>query len=297
MSGKSNDKLAVLAIAASGVLWGFISLFIHNMTGGGMTLRQIVFVRALGSIIILGGLLAIHSPESFKIRLKDLWMFIGSGIVSMFCFNLCYFYTVAHNHAAVGGVLLYTSPISIILLSALLFKEKITLRKMLALVMMLAGCVLISGVLHNGCGVPMDILGYGLLAGFLYGLYSIFCKFAVARYSSMTITFYTFAMTALACACCGEITNTVRTCVNSPSLIPWMVAASIVSSSAPYTLYTWGLKHTTAGRASILVAVEPLVCAIMGICVYGEPCNVIRLVGFAAVLGAILLLGLEKSND
>ena len=117
---------ATLAIIFAGVAWGIISIFIRKLSAGGLSLPEIVFTRMLFSALFLGGSLVVFDREKFKIAWKDLWLFIGSGIVCLVGFNCCYFYTVIRGYAAVGGVLLYTSPAFIMLFSALLFREKIT---------------------------------------------------------------------------------------------------------------------------------------------------------------------------
>ena len=67
-------------------------------------------------------------------------------------------------------------------------------------------------------------------------------------------------------------------------------------SAPPYFLYTLGLGHVAAGRAAILVAVEPMVCAILGMCVYGEEHGAMRLAGIAAILVAVVMLSLPSKE-
>ena len=67
--------------------------------------------------------------------------------------------------------------------------------------------------------------------------------------------------------------------------------------SLPYLLYTWGLQRMDSGRAAILVAVEPLVGAVLGMTAYGEPHGPMKLLGIALILAAVLVLnGKEKET-
>ena len=295
LSGKSYA--ATVAIITAGVAWGVISIFIRQLSGGGVELWEIVLTRMVFSAFFLGVYLLCFDREKLKISLKDIWMFIGSGILCLVGFNCCYFYTVIHGFSAVGGVLLYTSPAFILLFSALLFKEKITVLKLAALVLTLAGGVLVSGVYSEALSVPWRIVVSGVVSGLLYGLYSIFGKVALRKYDAVTVVFYTFLLGSIGCLARGDLPHTVTVCLNNPRLLPYLAGCSLVCTVLPFFLYTWGLNRTSAGRASILVAIEPLVCAVLGMCVYGEDHHWLRIGGVALILGAVILLNLPQRID
>ncbi len=91
--------------------------------------------------------LLIFDRKLFVIRLKDLWCFLGTGICSIVFFNFCYFKAITMTSLSVAAILLYTAPAIVMVLSYFLFKEKLTKRKLLALAMTFAGCVLVTGIL------------------------------------------------------------------------------------------------------------------------------------------------------
>ena len=68
------------------------------------------------------------------------------------------------------------------------------------------------------------------------------------------------------------------------------------STVLPYFLYTWGLERIESGKAAILVAVEPLVGALVGMLVFHESRNAVKLVGIALILTAIVLLNLPEKQ-
>ena len=107
-------------------------------------------------------------------------MFIGTGIISVSLFNICYFYTIINSEASLAVVLLYTSPVFVVLISAVLFKEKINLNKIIALILSFAGCVFTAGIL-GGIKVRPFIIVTGVASGLFYALYSIFGKFALKK--------------------------------------------------------------------------------------------------------------------
>lgn len=288
---------ATAAIICTGILWGIISIFVKGMAAAGLTLMQTVLLRCFFAGCGVAVLLLCTDRSKFRIHLRDIWMFIGTGIVSLVIFNRCYMYTMTHDNASVGAVLLYTSPIFIMLISAVLFKEKITLKKLLALLLTFLGCALVSGIAGGSSAVPLDVVLYGIGAGFFYSLYTVFGKFALKKYDSATITVYTFLFAVLGSLPFAQLPTLVRTVTKSPSVLLWGLGIGFLCTAIPYFLYTWGLSHMESGRAAIIVAVEPVVGAVVGIAVFHEDCSALKIVGILCVLLAIIILNLPNKNE
>ena len=285
-----KSKFSAPAVVLAGVLWGIISLFVRSLYDAGLDALQISALRL--SVAALSFLLALlcWKRSLLKIRLRDIWMFVCTGIVSVVLFNTLYFYTTVNSQASVAVVLLYTSPAFVILFSALLFREKITAKKLLALGMTVGGCVLVSGMLGGGYKLTPLLLLTGLGSGVFYALYTIFARFALKKYDSMTVTAYTFLLGAIGALPLGKMGNTLAVLAAAPKLWVCALCIGIVCTVLPYALYTWGLQRMDSGRASLLVAVEPLVGALVGILVFRESCGAGKLIGVALILGAVCVL-------
>lgn len=286
---------AAFSVILAGVLWGIISIFIKTLSSSGFSSLQIAMLRMTTAAVIFTAVIAIKDPSKLTIRLKDIWLFAGTGIVSVVLFNTCYFYTMINSQASVAVVLLYTSPVFIMLLSALIYKEKITLKKVIALALTFAGCVLVTGLLGGSYRVTPVILLTGLGAGLFYALYTIFGRAALKKYDTATVTVYTFIFATLGSIPLGNPMETVRLLKINPVMILWCIGIGIVSTVLPYFLYTWGLQRMESGKAAILVAVEPVVGAVMGMTLYHEPHGVLKLVGMTMILCAIIILSLGDS--
>lgn len=130
---------------------------------------------------------------------------------------------------------------------------------------------------------PAGVL-IGLGAGLGYALYTIFGRYALARgYQAPTITFYTFLIAAL-CVCLADGTARLRAAAAAPEALALMLALGLVSTVAPFLLYTIGLRTLSGARASIIASIEPVTAAFLGIALYGEQ------PGFGTLLGLLLVL-------
>lgn len=182
--GKTKSSaLGSIAVILAAALWGCIGIFSRDMTTNGFTIMQTVGLRALITVVIMLILILIKSPSLLKIRFRDIWMFIGTGICSFLFFNFCYINSINENSLSVACILLYTSVFWVTLLSAMFFHEKLTVVKWISLIICFGGSALIC--MSGSLTITTKGLIFGLLSGFGYGLYSIFGKCAVKRYHSL----------------------------------------------------------------------------------------------------------------
>ena len=195
---KKNDATCILAILLSGCFWGVMGYFRRKMGDMGLDSFGVIFARCSIAAVLFLFTILLTDASSIRIRLRDLWCFLGSGLCSLLFFSFCYFQAMNLMSLSAAAILLYTAPCFVILLSALLFQEKITSRKLLAMFLAFAGCCLVSGVAGSVSHISAAGLLYGIGSGFGYALYSIFGKLAFARgYKSNTVNFWTCLFAAL----------------------------------------------------------------------------------------------------
>lgn len=126
---------------AAASLWGFIGLFSYILMFYDFSPVQVIAVRTIAGALFMTAFLLMRSPALLKINLRDIWMFIGTGIISVVLFNLFYLTTFMLSSLSVAVMLLYTAPVFVMLLSLLLFKERLTFSKILALCSTISGCL------------------------------------------------------------------------------------------------------------------------------------------------------------
>jgi drug/metabolite transporter (DMT)-like permease len=267
-----------------------MGLFVRKLNALGLSSMEIVALRVSVTSIALGLYLLLFQRRLLKIRIRDIWCFLGTGICSIVFFNACYFTAITLTSLSVAAVLLYTAPAIVMVLSCLLFGEKMTAKKLLSLLMTLFGCVLVTGVLENGGDISGAGILAGLGAGLGYALYSIFGRYALEKgYHSLTITFYTFLTASIASLFTGNIGHVAAVAVESSSMLLFCFAFGILCTVIPYLVYTIGLNYIENSRASILASIEPVTATVLGIFVFQEPVSLMEVVGMALVVGAFIV--------
>ncbi len=281
--------LSYLYILSAGSLWGLIGLFNRNLTAGGLPATSIVLVRNLGGLAVLTLVFLLTDRSVFRVSPRHLPYFFGTGVISVLFFTLCYFTSQQVSSLAVAAILLYTAPTFVVVLSALLWKDKITKKKLAALVITFLGCSFVSGVWGGGLTVTPLGFALGIGSGFFYGLYSIFGRYALEHYKPFTVTFYTFVF-AGAGALVVSFHPQELAVLGSPRMALLAVGLVVVSTVLPYLLYTRGLAEVDSGKASILASIEPVVAAIVGILAFGEPMSPMVLLGLGCILASVYIL-------
>ena len=287
----SSDRLggAYASILVAAALWGMIGLWNRELMAGGFTPTDIVVVRNFGGMLLLGLVFCARDRSVFRVRREHLKYFFGTGVVSVLLFTVCYFSCQRICSLAVASTLLYTAPSFVVVLSAVLWHEPVTKRKLLALGLTLLGCALVCGVLAGDVTVTALGVLLGLGSGFFYALYSIFGRYALAHYDPLTVTVWTFLFAGPASL---VLLRPGRMAAALQSPRQWLLSAGLVvfSTVVPYILYTRGLARVESGRASIMASLEPVAATLVGVLVFGESLSPAAIAGISCVLAGVYIL-------
>lgn len=287
------NKIYSLTIICAGILWGTIGIFAKTLTQFGFDSVQNTTIRLAVCAIVL----VLINIKHLRIKLSDLWMFALLGIASLFSMSFVYFEAIKYTSLSLAAILLYTAPIMVTIMASVFYREKMTTLKIAALIFAFIGIVMISGF-DPATNITAKGIVYGLLSAFSYSLYSIIGKFVLKKYSTKTTITYAFIFAAAAAVLCcdfSSIASTVALADNKIVLAIVMFATGIVTAALPYTLYTIGLTHVPAGKASIMASVEPLTATLIGVAFYSEKLGIISLLGMALILGSVTSLSLSKA--
>lgn len=312
--------MGIIFVLIAGSLWGAMGIFVRGLAACGLSSLEICFVRMVVSTILMTGYFFVFDRKSLKIKLKDIWCFIGTGVFSLTFFGYCYFTTIQITSMSVAAVLLYTSPVFVLLLSAVFFKEKITKKRVLCVALAILGCAFVSGIIGNAflnglVGVSQEVPGgggeistFGILlgigAGLGYGLYSIFGRFAINRgYGPLTITYYSFLFSSIALIfICKPVDIIMRIagCIGSDmaaggilagnKTLVYVIGTAIVVTILPYIFYTIGLTKVENSIAAVVACIEPIMATALGYLVFHEILSPAEIVGIVLVLAAIVML-------
>ena len=208
-------------------------------------------------------------------------------------FYLFYIYAVVLTGVAVAVVLLYTSPVFVALMAWRFLGESFTRRKVVALLLTLAGCLLVARVFDQS--LRMDLLGIacGLGSAVTYALYSILGKLSLRRgYPIATMSLYVFGIGSVGLLIIALAIDPAQLLPAGMSAGAWGLLAllAVVQTLGALAAYTSGLKYIEAGAASIVATLEPVVATLLAYFVLHESLVWPQMLGGGFILAAVVML-------
>jgi drug/metabolite transporter (DMT)-like permease len=253
-------------------------------------------------VIALAPIFAIHRPGLLRAPRAHLPYLALYGLV-LALFNSLWTLSVSLNGAAVATVLVYSSGAFTAILGRLLLKERLKPAKIAAVVLSLAGCALVAGILELGswrgnlAGVSVGVLG-----GLSYAGYSLMGRSAADRgLDPWTTLIYTFGFAALflfAVNCLpnaplpGSSRNLGDLLWLGASWKGWLVLflLAAIPTVGGFGLYNVSLSLLPSSVANLIVSLEPLFTAITAYVLLGERLTAVQLAGGAMILGGVVVL-------
>lgn len=291
-------KMIYVLPVLSGILWGSVGIFVRTLSALGMDSYTIASSRLIGAAVIMALFLSVYDRKLFRLKIKDIWIFIVGGLLGMLGVMLAYNEAVKQVTLSLAAVLLSMSPIFVLLFAALLFHEKITPKKAGCMAMALAGCVCVSGVMEGASGMRWTPSGiaFGLMAAFCYALYSLMGKVAVERkYHAFTMTFYCMAVIAIALIPVTDFQCIRRITENGGAkMMMFLIAHALLTSVFPYVFYTVSLNYIEAGKVSILAAGEPVAAMVFGFFFFDESPTLLAVLGLVLTIAALIILSMPE---
>ena len=282
--------LPPLAVVFAALLWsvdGFLRQELYSIS----SFLVVTLEHAFGALLFLPFLIKTW-PEIKKLGQRGwisiLWISICGGILGT------YFYTKALSYIdyidlSVVVLLQKLQPIFAISLAAIILKEKLTQRFIgLALLAMLGGYLVTFGTTSIADWDDKTLIAALLatLAAFSWGSSTVLGKHALNRLPFTAVTALRLSLTTVCALIIFSVTSgslgTLELTTHQ-----WRNLVIIVMSSGAVALfiYYFGLKHMQASHATVYELAWPLSAVFLDWIIRGH------MLGFAQIIGAILLLG------
>jgi drug/metabolite transporter (DMT)-like permease len=284
----TEERKGALSVLGTGVLWGSIGVFVAELAARGSTPALTGFMRmAFGFLIVLP---AAALRRSLWVDRRTLLSCALLGLLAHAPFNVFYGLSVPANGVALAAVLLYTAPVFTALASAILFGERFTLRKLLALAVNIAGCILaVTGGDFSGSGSGATVAGvlFGLGAGFFYGMVPILGKVAGQRADPFTVSTWSYFFTAIALL---AFTKPPVALLANAGISGLGFFYGMITAALPYLLYYFGVQRIRdTSRVPVFASIELVIAAVIGVAFYSEPLGWVNIAGVVMVLASIAL--------
>jgi drug/metabolite transporter (DMT)-like permease len=222
-------------------------------------------------------------------------------------FNVLWTLSVTINGAAIATVLVYCSGAFTVFLARLFLKERLSVAKLLATVLCLAGCLLVSGALHAAAW-RVNLVGIlaGVLSGLAYAIYSLLGRSASNRgLSPWTTLLYIFGFASVFLFLFnlppggflpGSATRPADFLWLGRSLPGWGILFLLAAGPtvAGFGLYLVSLVHLPSSIANLVVSLEPAFTTLFAFLLLGERLGGVQIAGSLLILSGVAILRIDE---
>jgi len=268
----------------------------------------LAFWRDLFVTLTLLPFLALLYPKLLGVKGRDLGYLVIYGLVLAF-FNSFWTLSVALNGASISTVLAYCSAGFTALLGWWFLKERLDWVKVIAVVLSLGGCVLVSDALNLEAWMANAVgIFTGLLSGLFYAIYSLMGRSASQRNLNPWITLlYTFGFATVFLLFLnllpinflpGKAMQATDLFWLENSRTGWGVLLLLAAGPTliGFGTYNISLVYLPSSIANLIMSLEPAFTGVMAYVLFGEILSMMQIVGSLMILIAVIFLRLHEGR-
>lgn len=294
----SGRRWAIAAVIGAAFSWAttapIIVLILDRTEVDGVTLS---LLRAGTACVVLWMFLLLRNRPALRVRPRELPGLVGFGVWSITMFYTAVTFGIAGTSASVSVSILYMAPALVVLGSAIWFGERLTVPKIVALILSLCGVLLVARVYDpsNLAGTPAG-LAWIFLAAVAYAGYSLFGKQLLGKHSAPKVLAWYLLFGSLGLLVV-KLFVSPRDWPPVGQLLLLCTALGLLTTLIPTTLYLWSLTRIPTSEASIISSMEEVFVVIMAWVVLGERLSPMQFLGAALILVSVLLLNTAQAKS
>ncbi|MBQ8301740.1 MAG: EamA family transporter, partial [Clostridia bacterium] len=267
-------------------IYGIAPLMAKIAYQGGVNEMTLTFLRTFLSLPLLF-ILMFARKQSFKLSLKELINIVILGFVGGTLAITCLYSSYNYITTGLATTLHFIYPLIIVIVSAVIYKEKITHAKLTAVMLVTVGIFLFVDLtsMADKIGVILAVL-----SGVFYSFYVIYIDHSgLKEMDYVKLTFYLMIIMSIGTLIFGTATGDIK--FSGIDGMGWIFSAviSVIISLGAIPLFQAGVRYEGASTAGIISALEPVTTIILGVAILGEPMGVTQYIGGGLIITGIVL--------
>lgn len=246
-------------------------------------------------LVLLPMLVGRRGWQRITLPTPDLIQCLVLGMLGVAASNYFYYVAIQRTSVAIAIVLQYTAPVWVLLYVVARGQQKLSLQKVAAVLVALAGISLTIGIVGTSSGSSLRLDRWGLvaamLASFSFAFYNVGGHRILARYDRWRVLTWTLASAAIFWLIVNPPWKILAT---HYTIAQWtfLFVFSMISVLGSFSLYFLGLQYLEPTRAIIASCLEPVFSILLAAVFLTEGVRPIQTLGIVLVLSAIVIVQL-----
>ncbi len=282
----SRSKNLVFLIASM-IIFSTNGLLVANIS---LSSAEIVLMRTfLGFIFLLAVVAARRSFSFAELKADIIPATVGGAALGLNWGTPVR--GIQMRRGRISTLVYYCGPMIAIILSPIVFKEKLTANKLIAVIAVAAGMLCISGNVSKGSDMQTGIL-MGAGAAALYALIIIVTK-RVTHMSGLNCSAYELFISFIVMVLYLLVSGVKLPVIPAAEDIVNVLIIGFVNTGLAYYMYFSALQKLPAQTSALISYIDPLTALIVSAAFLGEKLGAVQLLGAALILGGACLGGLK----
>ena len=217
------------------------------------------------------------------------------GVIGYYLASLLDLTGLEYISAGLERLILYLYPTIVVVLTALIYRQPVTLATRRALILSYVGILLVFGCTPDAASSDSALGALLVLASaVVFALFLIGSGQLIPRFGSRRFTAYSMSVACVATGVHFGVTRPIAQLMVSTNVFRLALMLALFSTVAPAFLMNAGIRRVGAGQASVLSSIGPVATLAMAYVLLGETLEPIQVIGSAMVLGGVLLVSLSS---
>ena len=281
----NRNAAGVALVIGSAICFGTLGVFGKLAYRLGITTPQLLSYRfALAAVLLWLAAMVIQQPIPPRRSLLGLAIMGGAGYVGQ---SGSYFNALHFIPASTNALLLYTFPVVVTLLAALLFREALSWVKLAACALAFLGTLLVvEAQLHAAAPIGI-VLGLGSAA--FYSGYILYGSRLLPGLPPVSATAMIMTSAAVVWGLFAAATGQLGVAWTAPR-VALIGSFALLGTTIPVLTFILGLRLVGPSRAAILSTFEPASTVLLAVVILGELASPLQYLGGALIIASVLLL-------
>jgi drug/metabolite transporter (DMT)-like permease len=290
--------LGASLVLLSGVFWATYVITAKLAIEFGLDVFTINLFRLGIGAAVLGLFVLAFRRFSSKTSIPLLFLILFLGAIDHGLGGLLYIGSLAYIEASLAYLLVYAYPAMVVVVAALAGRERITAKKVLAVITTFIGVALVLEVGGAVKGEEWIGVAFVLSSALIFSVYLICCEGLMDRYSSSQISFLSLAGGAVGLLTLLPFAPLRIDLAGTPDGLLLLAMIGIVGTALALLFFLMGVRHTGASTASIITTAEPAFVVILAWFFLGETLSLIQFLGMVfLVVGVAIVQWGEKAYE
>jgi drug/metabolite transporter (DMT)-like permease len=274
--------------------WGFNNI-VMKIGFEFLTPQQFGGVRMLMAfpfMVYLAGFM----PGRVKFTRKDFFSIAGIGLIGMGVFQILFHMGIDETSPSIGGILMATMPVQVVILSILFRMEKPGWRSILGVLLTIAGLAVITLSTKKGGEGLTTIRGilFVVLAELGYSVHTTFLRPFMKRYSTLQVTGLAMSVAVIEYLLIFQ-TDLRALDLKAVPIVGYLSAAysGLIGLFVANVLWNIAVKRIGSTKVAVYGNLPTVFVLILSALIFGDLLHMRQLLGALIILAGVLLVQLR----